>query len=75
MFGVVEASRGDERHGGGGLTFSFEITDVARRLEGAGDWDPGRLRVTFTPVRRKGGDAQGDAEGGVSAGRVSLFYT
>jgi tyrosinase len=78
MFGVPEASRGDERHGGGGLTFSFEITAVARGLEDAGDWDPKRLRVTFTPVRRKGSDAQGDAdphEGGVSVGRVSLFYT
>lgn len=78
MFGVPEASRGDERHGGGGLTFSFEITAVARGLEDAGDWDPERLRVTFTPVRSVARGGQGEAgprEGGVSAGRVSLFYT
>ena len=78
MFGVPEASRGDERHGGGGLTFSFEISAVARGLEDAGDWDPERLRVTFTPVRSVARGGQGEAgprEGGVSAGRVSLFYT
>lgn len=69
MFGVLEASEGIEAHSGSGLTFSFDITDVARRLQEAGDWDPERLRVTFTPVGA--GEAQG---GNVSAGRVSLFY-
>ncbi len=75
MFGVAEASRGDENHGGGGLTFSFDITDVARRLREEGDWDPDRLRVTFTPLRRdrEGGEKRRDG-GDVSAGRVSLFY-
>jgi tyrosinase len=76
MFGVAEASRGDERHGGGGLTFSFEITSIARGLEDAGEWNPDRLRVTFTPTRRRGMDVEtGPRDGGVSAGRVSLFYT
>ena len=69
MFGVAEASEGNEEHSGSGLTFSFDITDVAKRLQEAGDWDPERLRVTFTPLRA--GGAQG---GDVSAGRVSLFY-
>ena len=67
MFGVREASESDEEHSGGGLTFSFDITGVVQRLEEAGEWDPQRLRVTFTPV----GAARG---GDVSAGRVSLFY-
>jgi tyrosinase len=69
MFGVAEASDGMEEHSGSGLTFSFDITNVAQRLQEAGDWDPERLRVTFTPVGA--GEAQG---GNVSAGRVSLFY-
>src|SRR5215211_4363877 len=67
MFGVREASESDEEHSGSGLTFSFDITEVVQRLEEAGEWDPQRLRVTFTPV----GAARG---GDVSAGRVSLFY-
>ena len=43
MFGVLEASdsEGIEAHSGSGLTFSFDITDVARRLQEAGDWDLG----------------------------------
>ncbi len=80
LFGVAEASRGDEEHGGGGLTFSFDITDVARRLQDEGDWDPGRLRVTFTPLGAGGEDEDGQEsttpprQGDVSAGRVSLFF-
>lgn len=69
MFGVLEASEGNEEHSGSGLTFSFDITGVVERLQGTGEWDPERLRVTFTPVRA--GAKQG---GDVNAGRVSLFY-
>lgn len=69
MFGVPEASEGMEEHSGSGLTFSFDITNIARQLQEAGDWDPERLRVTFTPVGA--GEEQG---GDISAGRVSLFY-
>lgn len=76
LFGVAEASRGDERHGGGGLTFSFDITGLARRLQEEGDWDPERLRVTFTPAE---GPALEEGltdglPGDVNAGRVSLFF-
>ena len=69
MFGVMEATESNEEHSGSGLTFSFDITGVVQRLQEAGEWDPQRLRVTFTPVRA------GAEEGGdVSAGRVSLYY-
>jgi tyrosinase len=69
MFGVREASEGNEEHSGSGLTFSFDITGLVQRLQEAGEWDPERLRVTFTPV------LAGAQEGGdVSVGRVSLFY-
>lgn len=69
MFGVVEASEGIEEHSGSGLTFSFDITNVAQRLLEAGEWNPERLRVTFTPV-----GASEEQGGDISAGRVSLFY-
>ena len=51
------------------MTFSFDITGVVQRLQEAGDWDPQRLRVTFTPAR-VGAEQGGD----VSAGRISLYY-
>jgi tyrosinase len=69
MFGVVEATEGTGEHGGSGLTFSFDITGVAQRLQDSGDWDPEHLRVTFAPMIDE--ESQG---GNVSAGRVSLFY-
>lgn len=71
MFGVLESSGADDTHSGSGLTFSFEITELVRRLEAAGDWDSSRLRVVFVPVP----DAAGQLyEGDVSVGRVSVFY-
>jgi tyrosinase len=69
MFGVREASESDAEHSGSGLTYSYDITSVVQHLRETGEWDPERLRVTFTPVRPSA--AQG---GDVSAGRVSLFY-
>lgn len=69
MFGVREASESDEEHSGSGLTFSFDITGVVRRLQETGEWDPEHLRVTFTPV-----GAGAERGGDVSVGRVSLFY-
>ena len=76
LFGVAEASRSDEQHGGGGLTFSFDITGLARRLKDEGDWDPDRLRVTFTPAGAPAAEeGAADAQpGDVNAGRVSLFF-
>jgi tyrosinase len=68
LFGVRESSRPDEEHGGSGLTFSFDITGVVRRLRDADEWNPERLRVTFTP------DGDRQDEGDVRVGRVSLFY-
>jgi tyrosinase len=69
MFGVMEASESDEEHSGSGLTFSFDITGIVQRLQETGDWDPQRLRVTFTPV-----GASAEQGGDVNVGRVSLFY-
>jgi tyrosinase len=69
MFGVMEASESDEEHSGSGLSFSFDITGIVQRLRETGDWDPQRLRVTFTPV-----GASAEQGGDVNVGRVSLFY-
>jgi tyrosinase len=71
MFGVMEASNADEAHAGSGLTFSFEITDLVRRLEADNDWDPANLRVMFIPVM-DGGESTG--AGDVTVGRVSVYF-
>lgn len=71
MFGVLESSQTDETHSGSGLTFTFEITALARRLAASSEWEPERLRVAFTPVP----DAAGQVYAGdVSVGRVSVYY-
>jgi tyrosinase len=69
MFGVREASKGDEEHSGSGLTFSFDITPLVQRLQATGEWDAERVRVSFHPVLPA--PEQGED---VSVGRVSLFY-
>lgn len=72
-FGVREASGGGE-HGGDGLTFAFDITDVAQRLQREGDWEPRRLRITFTPLAaRRGLVLRGQAESDLTVGRVSVY--
>ena len=81
-FGVPEASRSDEEHPGSGLTYSFDITNVVRRLEAAGEWDPAHLRVTFTPEPESVGEhrhrlseglSEGLAEGDLEVGRISIY--
>jgi tyrosinase len=69
LFGVPEATAINERHAGSGVTVSFDITDIASRLEQIGDWDPKSLRVTFTPLSPA--DQAGESD--VRAGRVSVF--
>ena len=68
MFGVAEASRSKDPHGGGGLSYVLDVTDLVARLKAEGTWDPERLHVTFAPM------TPGAASGGVKVGRVSLYY-
>ncbi len=68
MFGVREASVPGSEHEGG-LSFTFDITDVVERLRLQEAWDPERLEVTFTPVW-----SEGDPAGDVSIGRISVYY-
>jgi tyrosinase len=71
MFGVIEATRRDDRHSGSGLTTTLDITRAARALATSGQWDPAKVDVTFVPIP----DARGRVEqGDVKVGRVSVFY-
>ncbi len=67
MFGIAKASRRTAPHGGGGQTFSFDITRLYNRLSSAGAIDPRHVRVSFVPVRA-------DRNAPVRVGRVSLYF-
>lgn len=49
LFGLAVASQPDGEHGGNGLSYTIDITDLAQRLTDAGDFDPDALRVTLVP--------------------------
>jgi len=49
LFGVNVASRPHGTHGGNGLGYTLDITDLAQRLDQAGGFDPTKLRVTLVP--------------------------
>jgi tyrosinase len=49
LFGLNVASEPDGGHGGNGLGYTLDITDLAQRLEKAGNFDPTHLRVTLVP--------------------------
>jgi tyrosinase len=68
MFGLAESSQPDNEHGGAGLHYSLNVTDVVRRLSAQPGWNPESLRVAF--VARGDGDATAD----VRVGRISLYY-
>ena len=72
MFGLVEASRRDDPHGGSGLTYVLDITDVVDRLKQKNEWGDKNLKVTFVPKQRKQG-GEGVREG-ARVGRISLYY-
>ena len=49
LFGLAVASRPDDGHGGNGLGYTIDITEIAQKLTSAGDFDPQKLRVTLVP--------------------------
>jgi tyrosinase len=55
LFGLSSASKTDGPHGGNGITVVFDITNLARRLIGQGDFDPAHLRVKIISAH-EGGD-------------------
>ena len=49
LFGLNVASQPNGAHGGNGLGYTLDITDLATRLTKADNFDPNRLRVTLVP--------------------------
>lgn len=49
LFGLNVASKPDGAHGGNGLGYALDITDVAQKLAASGGFDPDHLRVTLVP--------------------------
>jgi tyrosinase len=82
-FGLERASQSDARHGGGGLTQVFDVTEVAQRL-GLTQGDVADLSVRFVREALAESDqaapagleeyAAPAAEARVRVGRVSLYY-
>jgi tyrosinase len=68
MFGVKEAMRPDTEHGGSGITYVLDVTDIVDHLKKIGSWDPSKLHVTFAPVAAPAPDAR------ARVGRISLYY-
>jgi len=77
LFGVREASRKSATHAGDGVHYSFDITEIAQRMQGSPDWDPQNLKVTFVPDDEPEGAAALAAaapeEPRFQVGRVSLY--
>ncbi len=49
LFGLNVASAPDGGHGGNGLGYTLDITDVVKKLTEGGDFKPDDLRVTLVP--------------------------
>jgi tyrosinase len=61
-FGVRQASEPRGEHGGSGLTFVFDITDVHDALEADDQWDPSKVSVVFVPLVPPAADEEEFAE-------------
>jgi tyrosinase len=72
MFGVVESSQAETPHGGGGLNFSFDITNLVQRLQAKGHWRPASVHVAFAPIPDSAGKVHPGAD--VSVRRVTVYY-
>ncbi len=49
LFGLNVASAPDGPHGGNGLGYTIDITDLVKKLSDVGDFGPTKLRVTLVP--------------------------
>jgi tyrosinase len=68
MFGVVEATSRQSPHGGSGLSYALDITEIVNVLKSKQQWDPNSLRVRVEPIREAPNDS------GLKIGRISVFY-
>jgi tyrosinase len=67
LFGAHQATASDEEHGGAGLTFVLEITQVVNTLHERNELDTNALDVRIVPFDEVPDEAE------VSIGRVSVF--
>ena len=67
LFGMAQASDVDGGHGGNGLTFNVEITDIVQRLSAAGEFDPNHVDVSIIAI----GENRDAKE--VSVERISVY--
>ncbi len=67
LFGLRNASLQDGEHGGSGLTYTFEITDIIDNLFLANALDVNSLDVRIEPTTAVPGFAQ------LTIGRVSVY--
>lgn len=68
MFGVVEATSRRSPHGGSGLSYALDITEIVSAMESKQQWDPSNLRVRVEPIR------EAPSNSGLKIGRISVFY-
>ncbi len=67
LFGLRNASRPDSKHGGQGLSFVLEVTDVVDRLHLGNIFSVGDLHIRVVPSRPLPASAQ------ITIGRISLY--
>jgi tyrosinase len=67
LFGARKASDPDGEHGGSGLSYSLDITDVIDRLHADSGFDQDHLEVRIAPRQPLPPDS------GISIGRVSIY--
>lgn len=67
MFGLNVASRSNGPHGGNGLGYTLDITDLAERLLAKKNFDPARVRVTLVPRKQVSDNAP------VTVDRISVL--
>jgi hypothetical protein len=69
LFGLTGASHPDSQHGGSGMSFRLDVTEVVGHLIATKNWDPKNLRISFIP-------GYWDAPvPKVRVGRVSLYFS
>src|SRR5262249_4794255 len=67
MFGLAEASERNGEHGGSGLNYTLDVTDLVAHQRALKRWDPAHLHITFVP------QIDNHEAVDVSIGRISLY--
>lgn len=67
LFGLNVASEPDGEHGGNGLGFTLDITEIAAHLAATGRFDPDHIKVTLVPGE------QISAQHPVTVDRISIL--